>query len=304
MPNNFPSLSTDQFAALVELSKQGNLRRAAEVLHISEQGLRNRLVSLEQKMGCELYRKKRGIRHSAYLTEKGQRLLPHAVRFLERAAELSNICGESGRPREVHVVASHYLMSHVLIDAVQRFHSARPGIHVRLSTRTEQEVEGLLLQNPDVGLGVAAPYEASPDLDYVHLFSMHWSLITPHRHVLLKLPSVKLHHLVDQPLILFERGSTGRQHVIEAFHDKDLFPVIAMEATHTDIIVRMVEANLGVSIVPLLPSGVITRGRRVSVRNLGKQIRPIKSGILTRRGEELSEATKAFINFVVRDWSR
>ena len=44
MTQESPSLSTDQIAAFVELARQGSLRRAGEVLHITEQGLRNRLV--------------------------------------------------------------------------------------------------------------------------------------------------------------------------------------------------------------------------------------------------------------------
>ena len=37
------SLSTDQVAAFVELARQGTLRKAAEGLLITEQGVRNRL---------------------------------------------------------------------------------------------------------------------------------------------------------------------------------------------------------------------------------------------------------------------
>ena len=70
-----PSLSTDQLAALVELARQGSLRAAAGVLHISEQGVRNRLVALESRLGVELYRKRRGIRRTAPLTEEGRTLL-------------------------------------------------------------------------------------------------------------------------------------------------------------------------------------------------------------------------------------
>src|SRR5687768_2796078 len=55
-----PSLSTDQLAALVELHQQGSLRAAAETLFITEQGVRNRLVALEERLGVELYRKRRG----------------------------------------------------------------------------------------------------------------------------------------------------------------------------------------------------------------------------------------------------
>jgi DNA-binding transcriptional LysR family regulator len=68
--------------------------------------------------------------------------------------------------------------------------------------------------------------------------------------------------------------------------------------TNTEIIVRMVEAGLGISIVPLMASGMVTRGRRVGVRSLGGQIRPIHSGILTRRGQRLSVASQHFIEFV------
>ena len=67
------SISTDQMAAFVELAKQGSLRAAADMLHISEQGVRNRLVALEARLGVELYRKRRGIRRSTPLTADGRR---------------------------------------------------------------------------------------------------------------------------------------------------------------------------------------------------------------------------------------
>ena len=55
-----PSLSTDQLSAFVELARLGSLRAAAARLVISEQGLRNRLLALEQRLGVQLYRKSRG----------------------------------------------------------------------------------------------------------------------------------------------------------------------------------------------------------------------------------------------------
>jgi hypothetical protein len=51
-------------------------------------------------------------------------------------------------------------------------------------------------------------------------------------------------------------------------------------------------------VVPLLPSGKVTQGRRVGIRSLASQIRPIHSGILTRRGEKLSPACQSFIDFI------
>src|SRR5579859_1019371 len=86
-----PSLSTDQVAAFVELARQGTLRGVAGVLHITEQGVRNRLVALERRLGAELYRKARGPRRTQPLTEQGRQFLPHALAFLERAAQLAEV---------------------------------------------------------------------------------------------------------------------------------------------------------------------------------------------------------------------
>jgi DNA-binding transcriptional LysR family regulator len=85
---------------------------------------------------------------------------------------------------------------------------------------------------------------------------------------------------------------------MEAFHGQGLSPRVEMETTNTEIIVRMVAAGLGVSIVPLMRSGVVTHGHRVGVRGLGGQIRPIESGILVRHGEPLAPAAEAFIQFL------
>jgi DNA-binding transcriptional LysR family regulator len=297
-----PSLTTDQVAALIEVSRQGNLRRAAAALHISEQGVRNRLIALERRVGVELYHKQRGIRRSTPLTQQGREFLPHARAFLERASELCDRFAAEPQSREVHVAASQYLIMYGLIGVLRRFRKAAPQVRIRLSTRTEQEIEAALLADPDVAMGIAAPHEPSHELDYLHLFSMNWSLITPPRHPLMKRRRLILADLVDQPLILFERNSTGRQHVIDAFHRLGLSPHVELETTTTEIVVRMVEAGLGVSIVPLLPSGAVTRGRRVAARSLDTQIRPIDSGILVRQGERLSAAAQQFVDFVKKQW--
>ncbi len=299
MQNGLPSLSTDQVVAFVELARLGSLRLAARELHITEQGLRNRLLVLEERLKVELYRKARGPRRTTPLTEEGRRFLPQALAFLERARQLVEHFGRSTEPKEIHVAATQYLILYVLIDAVRRFHDAHPDIRVRLSNRTEEEIEDALLNDPQVALGVAAPYEGTSELEYVHLFSMDWSLITPAGHPLTRKKRLHLSDLIDLPLILFEHGSTGRQHVMDAFRGENLSPRVDMETTNTEIIVRMVEAGLGLSVVPLMPGGEVTRGRKVEVRSLGKQIRPIHSGILRRRGEKPSDAVKSFLDFLV-----
>ena len=302
--SSLPPLSTDQIGAFVELARQGQIRAAAAVLGITEQGFRNRLLTLEQRLGVELYRKNRGPRRSALLTDQGRRFLPHAIGFLERAEELCRTLDVETGTREIRVASSQYLIRYLLIDILKEFRKAAPEIHVRISTMNELEVEEALRNDPEVAMGLAAPYEPSPDLDYHELFAMSWSLITPPRHRLAGNRRVRLKDVAAEPLIIYERGSTGRQHILDAFHENDLSPQVTLETTSTETIVSMVEAGLGIAIVPLLPSGAVTRGRRVQARALDARIRPIHSGVLVRRSETLSPAPRRLLDFIRSHFSR
>jgi DNA-binding transcriptional LysR family regulator len=283
--------------AFVELSRHGQIRSASQILGITEQGLRNRLVTLEAMLGVELYHKRRGPRRSTLLTDQGRRFVPHALAFLERAHELCRAFDLDTATQEIHLAASQYLVRYVLIDVLKDFRKHAPDIHVRVSTMNEREVEQVLLSDSHMAFGLAAPYEPSPELDYHELFATNWGLICPLKHPLGRKHRLRLEDVSKEPLILYERGSTGRQHVLDAFHERGLVARVALETTSTETIVSMVEADLGVSIVPLLPNGAVTKGRRVQVRPLATTIRPIHSGVLSRRGAKLTSAATRLLEF-------
>ena len=264
-------------------------------LGITEQGVRNRLIALESQLGVELYRKSRGPRRSAVLTPQGRRFLPHALAFLERAYELCRVCDLETGGQEIRVVASQYLTRYVMIDVLKAFRTTEPSVHVRVSTMNEADVASALTGDPEVAFGLAAPYETSPELVYHELFAMNWSLITPPRHPLAAATRATLDEIARHPLIVYERGSTGRQHVLDAFRDRGLAPRIALETTSTETVVSMVEAGLGISVVPLLPSGAVTRGRKVRTVAIEDSMRPIHSGVLLRRGETPTGAVARLI---------
>jgi DNA-binding transcriptional LysR family regulator len=258
-------------------------------------------VALESQLGIELYRKSRGPRRSTALTPEGRRFLPHALAFLERAHELCRACDVETGLQEVHVVASQYLTRYVMIDVLRAFRMETPSIHVRVSSMNEADIAARLLGDSSIAFGLAAPYEPSPALEYIELFAMDWSLIAPPGHPLLAKRRVRLKEIAGHSLILYERGSTGRQHVLDAFYEAGVAVHAALETTSTETVVSMVEAGLGVSVAPLLPSGAVTRGRRVEARPIVDVIRPIHSGILLRRGEVPAGAAAALLDFT-KSW--
>lgn len=112
-------------------------------------------------------------------------------------------------------------------------------------------------------------------------------------------PEVTLEEISRRPLILFEPGSTGRQHILEAFYNAGLTPKVAMEATTTSVIVRMVEAGLGVSLVPVLRSGAVTRGLNVRQLPISQKIRPLHTGIFVSPACRADDAVTRFSDFLL-----
>jgi len=86
--------------------------------------------------------------------------------------------------------------------------------------------------------------------------------------------------------------------VLDAFQQQGLAPAVALETTSTETVVSMVEAGLGVSIVPLMANGAVTRNRRVEVLAIKEAIRPIHSGLLLRRGETPSAPVARLMAFI------
>lgn len=299
MTRALPPISSDQVRAFVELMRTGNLRLAASALHLSEEGVRSRLVALEHRLGVTLYEKQRGRRARVRLTGAGQIFATKAAKFLDNLQDLTHLFDRSGGVRELQVVASQFLSQYLLIDIVRAYHELNPDSRINILTRNEQQISVAIAEDTKLALGICAPLEYPPEFVFQPWFSMVWSFIAPADHPLHRQTQVALEDLVGEPLIMFEAGSTGRQHIMESFYSRSLTPRVAMEATSTQLIVRMVEARIGTAIVPLLRSGIVTRDIDVREISLGDQIPPITSGILYRRESQQDTEMQRFANFVL-----
>ena len=298
MSRLFPSVSIEQVGAFVQLAESGSLGAAARALNLSAEGLRNRLVALEDRIGVSLYDKQMRRRGLVTLTPAGRIFLQKATKFVEEAQALTQLFEPGRRQQDLLIAASQYLVYYILIDVVRLFRTEFPFINVRLLTRNEQQIVSSIQSDSDISLGICAPLDFPTDIVCDPWFSLNWFLVAPRGHRLLATSSVSLSEIADEPLIVFEPGSTGRQHVLEAFVRHALMPRIVMEATSTQIVVRMVEAGLGVAVVPLLSSGIVTQGVDVGYVPISDHVRSIDTCILYRKDAPSDDASNKFQAFL------
>lgn len=299
MTRKDPPLSTEQIAAFVELARMGSLQAAATRLHVSAEGLRGRILALESALGTSLYEKARGRRGNVELTPSGRKFLFKAVRFLEQAHELTTLFEPRPQAKEIQLIASHYLLANVLLDAVRDFREQYPDYVLRLSTRAESQVFALLLSEPHCAIGACTPTDFPRGLHYHPWRTVGWSLAVPRSHRWANADMLSLAEIAAEPLIVFERASAGRLHVLETFFALGLEPTICMEATSTPLILSMVSAGLGVSIVPTPSSAAPLRGLDVVAVPISDPIRPIETGLYLRAEWETEPGAQALLKLIL-----
>lgn len=268
-------------AVTVALLRETSLAKAAAGLGIARDAVLVAVRATEQMLGVRLFVFATGSVDRIEVTADGRRFLHLAPQLMAHERRFVNAFSADCAAQPLRVLASQYLASYLLIDILGRYKRAYPRAPLRLSIRTEQQILGALLQCEERTVGFAAPVDFSEDVRYLHWFDLNWSLLVPESHRFAAYArAVSLRELADEELILFEQGSTGRQHVLEALHAAQVRPCCGMQATGTHTIVQMVEAGFGVAILPLLASGRVTAGHAVRVVPLVEPVQPIQSGIL------------------------
>lgn len=237
-----------QFVVLAETL---NFRRAAERLHMSQPPLSVSIRKLETEVGVPLFtRDKRGVQ----LTESGEAALADARRALFHAAQfrqaaLAASTGDGGVLRVGFVgSATHEILPKMLT----RFRQRCPGVELVLkeatSIRIMQELEDETL---DVGVvRVPVSFEAHTLLQGILVENL--VLAVPKTHPLAGSSVLRLRDLSEEGFILYTAADAAglRMAAIHACQLCGFTPRIAQEAVQVQTVLSLVEAGLGIALVP------------------------------------------------------
>jgi DNA-binding transcriptional LysR family regulator len=282
-------MDLDQLETLVAVSEEGGITAAAMRRNLSQPAVSLQMKRLEGELGVEiLARKGRGV----VLTGAGEALLGHARQALmavrSARAEVAEILGvERGSLRLGTTDAAGM---GILPAAFFEFHHRYPGIEVEVEVEsTGTLLEGLRQGHLDLALGTL-PVE-DPSITSRVLQTECLGLVAPADAK--GIPLTRL--LGEQPFIAYPRGSTTRELVDRALEAAGLHARPVMEIGRPAVMARLVEAGLGVSVLP----ESTTTGRegihRVSQRRFTVN-RDL--GLLQLTQRNLEPAARAFIQVI------
>jgi DNA-binding transcriptional LysR family regulator len=234
----------------VAVAERLHFGRAAEALGIAQPSLSHQVRQLETELQTALLeRKNRRVR----LTEPGRLFLEEARGTLAQADRAAVVArrasiGEAGRLR---VGFAYWMDVERIAAAVERLARLHPGISVEL--RSLSVVAQLAaLKDGRLDAGFVRPPVEDPLLRSERLPDEPLVVALPATHRLAAKERLSLAALAAQRFILFPRESVPRFYdlVLALCRDAAFVPHVAHEADHPRMVLRLVAAGLGISLVP------------------------------------------------------
>ncbi|TYP73029.1 LysR family transcriptional regulator [Paenibacillus methanolicus] len=275
-----------QFEVFLAIVQTGSFTRAGELLNASQSGVSHTIGDLEKELGTTLFARHR---NGVKLTDAGEQILAHAREIIHHTEQITQVAAASRGVNSgtIRIGAFPSFSAHAIPGIFQAFRSLYPGVELILFEGSYAEVEAWIRAGV-VDLGFLA--EARDGLDMVQLLDDPYVAVLPADHPLREQDIIAIEQLAREPFLSLKSGC--ERLVMQAFQESGLRLNTQFEVAENATILSMVEAGIGVSVVPSMILSAMPAN--IAVKPLHPPIiRQI--GLAVRTQHIVSPAAAAFI---------
>ena len=285
------NIGPDELETFIAVSQLGSFRRAAEKLGISQPSVTSRVQRLESVLGVKLLN--RTTRHVT-TTEAGERL---RLRAEHTVTELRSLVQEfrdeaTLRRGRVAIASSPTIAASVLPPIIRQFSRANPGVTLTLA----DEFGGTALRaisNATADLALIPYAGTGSEYEFEHLFDDEFLVVAPREHPIARKGVTDFVEIGRHPLLTLPRESAVWHTIRDEFERHGLKFEPAFQAYNLSTLVGLVEAGLGLTLLPQIIVPRLNLNAVSTVRIKGGALRR-HIGIVTLRGRAIAPAVAAF----------
>ncbi|QKJ88112.1 LysR family transcriptional regulator [Paramixta manurensis] len=281
--------SLRQLRVFVAVAQQGGFSQAGQAIGLSQSAVSHSIKELETEMGIRLLDR---TTREVLLTEAGQQLATRLERLLEELNTTLLDARSYGQQRSgtVRVAASQTISAHLMPQCLAASQQHYPDIKVMLRDRPQQWVLQSV-RNAEVDFGIIIGPLASADFACQPILEEPFLLLCRQDDALAQREQVSWRCLNGRLLVLQDYASGSRILIDEALRQQRVNAEIVQEIGHPATLYPMVEAGIGISILPALALPM-PEGRPLLVRRIFPEINRTLM-LIRRKNRSLSPAAEA-----------
>ncbi|HVR50018.1 MAG TPA: LysR substrate-binding domain-containing protein [Pseudorhodoferax sp.] len=244
------NVSLRQLRVFQAVAAHASFTRAGAEIGLTQPAVSRCVTELEQQLGLKLLDR---TTREVVLTEAGRSLAARLDRVLDELdTMLLDVRGlATQRQGRVRVASSPTLSANLLPDCIARCRREHPGLELVLLDRIQHDALAGVLAG-EVDFGVVIDPAQSDELHAEAILTEPFCLVCPATHALARRRSVRWAQLDGEPLVLLDHASGSRRLIDEALHQHGVQAPVAQAVGHPTTIFRMLDAGLGISVVPTL----------------------------------------------------
>lgn len=237
-----------------EICRNKSFSNAAKKLRISQPTVSTHIKSLEENIGLTLFNRKN--KTTGNLTEAGEILyqFTRQIFSLMDKAEASLKHYKQGTYGVLSLATAHTFCNWYLPEIIESFKQKYPTVEIVLHTDfTPRTMD--LVDSREVQFGItrsASPVFLDKNFKSLLIGSDHAVFVVSPNHRLVQYKNVYVKDIINEAFIAFGNKSNYWEQVLNYFDQIGVHPKVTMELHDIQAVKKMIEINMGISILPLI----------------------------------------------------
>lgn len=227
------------------VAESGSFTKASEKLYLAQPSVSRTIKQLEDLYGVQLFER---FGKKTLLTEAGETFLYHARRMIHEKESLEEAMKDHEKTLHLRIGSSLTIGTYILPQVVRLLQEKSSSIKFSVQVENSQSIIRKIKENLlDVGIIEIPSLDSSIDSKVI-LRDRLVPVCSPKYH----LDSHRIfswQELTEEPLLLREKGSAGRDLLDERFRNMSGEPTVLMESSTNESLVSAARENLGVAVL-------------------------------------------------------
>lgn len=284
------------FLAIAEAK---SLSGGANTVHLTASSASYRLKNLEFAMGVPLFKREaRGME----LTAEGSFVLKHVRSLL---AGVERMHGEvsgfaSGLKGSVKLFANSSSLNGFIVPSLSRFLSANPNVNILLEERSSNTIEASIA-GQEADIGIFAGQAKSAGVNAVRYAIDELIIAAPLNHPVVESSPVRFPAVLDLDFVCMSRTSSNYVFLRDMAKLAGKTPKVRIHVHTFDAVLSMVEAGVGVSLVPRSIAAAALREKRIAAVAISEPWALRELTLVTQAGVPLSPFVEQVAEYLLDD---
>lgn len=286
----------DQLRLFVDLVREQSFTKVAEKHFITQPAVSLSIQKLEDELATKLVER---TTRRVLVTEEGKILYDYAIDILGKAQEVKTVLQERQDKilGTIRLATVHSVGLYELPASLKEFIRRYPEVNIHIEYQLSDQVYHSVIEGQaDIGL-VAYP-EDRGRVATVPFYEDELVVICNHEHPLANRETLRLRDLSGFPYVAFQPEIPTRKAIDTLFAREDVRVEVRMQCDNIEILKKMVEVGLGISLVPQLAVREEARNGSLRVLHVTDHVIRRPLAIIHRKGKTLSRPQRAFVDLL------